>query len=547
MQPKHYDALVVGAGFSGLYMVYRLRQLGLSVLGFEAGADVGGTWYWNRYPGARCDAESLVYSYSFSEQLRQEWRWSERFATQPEILKYLQHVADRFELRQHFQFNTRVKAAVFDDAQSQWQLTTEQGARFSARFCFMATGCLSVGRVPNIPGLESFQGEHYHTGNWPHAGVDFTGKRVIAIGTGSSGIQAIPLIAQQAAQLTVLQRTPSFSVPARNQPLSDEYIARFNDNYDEIRHLARRQEIIGSGDVAPDPADSPRMSAQVAALSLSDEKRQQAYEARWNHGGAYIVGTFADLMVDENANRTVADFVRGKISEIVSDPETARKLTPTDYPLGAKRICVDTDYYATFNRDNVTLVDLRANAIECITPTGVKLQSGEAIDADAIVFATGFDAMTGALSSIDVVGVQGLKLRDKWVAGPRTYLGLQSAGFPNLFMITGPGSPSVLSNVVISIEQHVEWLVDLVKHMRDHGIEQIQPTVAAEDEWVQHVNDIANATLFRLPNSWYLGANIPGKPRVFMPYAGGTGPYRDTCDKIAAENYRGFVCRIAST
>lgn len=532
------DALVVGAGFAGLYMLHRLRLLGLRARVFEAAENVGGTWYFNRYPGARCDAESLVYSYSFSEDIQNEWSWTERYATQPEILRYLNFVADRLDLRRDIQFKTRVTSAAFEESANLWRIESNHGTRVTAQFCILATGCLSVGKLPEIAGLDRFAGPHYHTGAWPHHPVDFTGKRVGVIGTGSSGIQAIPVIAKQAAHLTVFQRTPNFSVPAGNAPLSADFLRKFNESRVVYRDRCRHGMIAGGGDLAM--TDAERTPIAKSALAISTEERNREYERRWRHGGAQLIQAFPDIMLNEAANATGAEFVRSKIHSIVKDAQVAAMLCPTDYPLGSKRICVDTEYFETFNRQNVTLVDLRTTPIEAITPQGVRTTRTE-YPLDAIVFATGFDAMTGALLAIDIRGSAGISLRDVWAAGPRTYLGLMIASFPNLFTITGPGSPSVLSNVVVSIEQHVEWITDCLAQMRQRGLGRIDADQSAQDAWVEHVNQAANATLFSKGNSWYLGANIPGKPRVFMPYVGGVGPYRDTCNKVAEKGYEGFI------
>jgi cation diffusion facilitator CzcD-associated flavoprotein CzcO len=523
------DAVIVGAGFAGLYMLHRLRGLGVSVRVYEAGEGIGGTWYWNRYPGARCDVESMDYSYSFSDELQQEWQWTERYASQPEILRYINHVADRFDLRRDVQLSTRVTAAVFDEGTHRWAVSTDRGERVSARFCIMATGCLSAAQVPDFKGFETFEGPWYHTGNWPHEGVDFTGQRVGVIGTGSSAIQSIPLIARQAAQLFVFQRTPNFSVPARNAPLDPEYEQRWKANYAEHRRQARESRV---GFVVE--------RNDLSALEVSAEERLREYENRWSRGGLGFNATFADLLTSKDANDTAADFFRAKIRAAVRDQAVAETLSPRHYPVGTKRLCVDTDYYDTFNRDNVTLIDLRKAPIEAITPTGLRTRD-EAYALDSLVFATGFDAMTGALLSIDIRGRAGQTLRQKWAEGPRTYLGLAVAGFPNLFAITGPGSPSVLSNMIVSIEQHVDWVADCLVYLREHDRTAIEATVAAEDTWVAHVNEVGHATLYPLANSWYMGANIPGKPRIFMPYIGGVGTYRQICDEVAAKDYEGFA------
>jgi cyclohexanone monooxygenase len=526
---RQVDAVVVGAGFAGLYMLHRLRGLGFTVQVYEAGDGVGGTWYWNRYPGARCDVESMDYSYSFSDDLQQEWHWTERYASQPEILKYANHVADRFDLRRDIQLATRVTAAVFDEAAGRWDVETDRGDRLSARFCIMATGCLSTAQVPAFPGRESFRGPTYHTGHWPHEGVDFTGQRVGVIGTGSSAIQSIPIIAAQAAHLVVFQRTPNYSIPAQNAPLDPEYERQWKASYPEHRRQARESRI---GFVVE--------RGEESALAVSAEARHREYEKRWTRGGLGFSATFIDLLTDQDANETAAEFFRARIRAIVRDPAVADLLTPRDYPLGTKRLCVDTDYYATFNRDNVTLVDIRRAPIEAITPTGLRTRE-RSYDLDSLVFATGFDAMTGALLAVDIRGRGGRALREAWAAGPRTYLGLAVAGFPNLFAITGPGSPSVLSNMIVSIEQHVDWIADCLAHLRSQGLGRIEADVDAQDAWVEHVNAVGHMTLYPRANSWYMGANVPGKPRIFMPYIGGVGLYRERCDEVAAKGYEGFT------
>ena len=526
---RHLDALIAGAGFAGLYMLHRLRGLGLSARIYEAGRGIGGTWYWNRYPGARCDVESMDYSYSFSDELQQEWRWTERYASQPEILRYINHVADRFDLRRDIQLATRVTAAAFDEGTNRWEIQTDTGERVSARFCIMATGCLSDAQVPDFKGLETFEGRWYHTGHWPHDGVDFTGQRVGVVGTGSSAIQSIPIIARQAAHLFVFQRTSNFSVPAHNAPLDPEHEQRVKSSYAAYRRQARESRV---GFLVE--------SHEQSALAVAAEERQREYEARWGRGGLGFSATFPDLLTNRDANDTAAEFFRAKIRAIVRDPAVVEKLVPRGYPLGTKRLCVDTNYYDTFNRENVTLVDVRTAPIEAITPSGLRTRDEE-YALDSIVFATGFDAMTGALLKIDIRGRAGQTLQEKWAAGPRTYLGLAIAGFPNLFTITGPGSPSVLSNMIVSIEQHVDWIADCIASLRGKARGAIEATVVAEDRWVAHVNEVGDATLYPLANSWYTGANIPGKPRIFMPYVGGVGAYRKTCDEVAARGYDGFT------
>ncbi|MCD9105469.1 flavin-containing monooxygenase [Bradyrhizobium japonicum] len=527
---KAYDVVVVGAGFAGMYMLHRLRGLGFSARVYEQGGGVGGTWYWNRYPGARCDVESMQYSYSFSEELQQEWDWSERYAPQPEILNYANHVADCFDLRRDIQFDTRVERVAFDAHAKCWSVTTSDGETVEAQFIVLATGCLSNARKPDIKGLESFKGPVYHTGSWPHEPVDFTGQRVGLIGTGSSGIQSAPIIAEQARHLTVFQRTANFSIPARNAALTDEERNNFRNTYPEIRRFAR--EVARNGIFAEQP--------DRGALDDSDETRNGKYSARWERGGLTFMYVYNNLGLERSANDTAANFVRGKIAEIVKDPETAKLLQPNSHPIGTKRICIDTDYFATFNRPNVSLVDIKTNPIEEITANAVRV-AGRDHQVDALVMATGFDAMTGSVAKIDISGPGGRTLNEKWAEGPRTYLGLMSAGFPNLFIITGPGSPSVLSNMIVSIEQHVDWIADCLVHMRRQGVATMEASGEAEDKWVAHVNEVAHGTLYPQANSWYMGANIPGKPRIFMPYIGGVGVYRRICDEVAAKGYEGFL------
>ena len=533
-----FDVIVVGAGFAGMYLLHRLRGMGMTARIYETGYTVGGTWYWNRYPGARCDAESLAYSYSFSRELEQEWTWSERYATQPEILRYAEYVADRFDLRRDIRFERRVTRARFDEARSEWTVETDRGDSASARFCIMATGCLSVPQEPSIPGLEDFGRELHYASRWPHHEVSFAGKRVGVIGTGSSAIQAIPVIAEQAGHLTVFQRTPNFSVPAANGPLDPAFVSAFKANYAAHRQNHRLGLGAGFGDLEVEP--HPSGPVLETAAGKSDAEVRALLEQYWHIGGARFIGVVGDTLANHASNRIVADFVRDKIRAVVKDPQTAEDLCPTSHPIGTKRICVDTGYYEAYNRANVKLVNIRRNPIERITATGVQLQDGTHHELDALVLATGFDAMTGALLRIDVRGKGGLSLADKWAAGPRSYLGLGIEGFPNLFTITGPGSPSVLSNMLVSIEQHVDWTLDCIEHMRRNGLTRIEPDAAAEDGWVAHVNEVANQTLFPEGGSWYLGANIPGKPRVFMPYAAGVGVYRQVCDRVAANDYEGF-------
>lgn len=522
------DAVIVGAGFAGLYMLHRLRGLGLTARVFEAGDGVGGTWYWNRYPGARCDVESMEYQYGFDADLPKEWRWSERYATQPEILAYANYVADKFDLRRDIQFETRVKTAHFNENSNRWTVTTDKGDVVSAPYCIMATGCLSSFQVPKFKGLENYKGDWYHTGAWPHEGVDFSGKTVGIIGTGSSAIQAIPIIAEQAKHLTVFQRTPNYSVPADNGPIDEEYRKSLAENF--VQH--RIEALNTQGGVI-------RAFNNVSVFEVDPETREREFEARWKRGSFAVAGAFNDLAVKKEANDFIAEFVRKKIHEVVKDPVTADLLCPKDYPFATKRLCVDSNYFQTFNRDNVKLVDVKNAPIEEITEKGLTT-GGKEYEFDCIVFATGFDAMTGALAAIDIRGRENQALTDAWSAGPRTYLGLQSVGFPNLFTITGPGSPSVLSNMIVSIEQHVDWISDCLVHMRENNLATIEPELEAQDAWVDHVNEMANRTLYPQANSWYLGANVPGKPRVFMPYVGGLGNYGQKLKTVVENGYEGF-------
>jgi cation diffusion facilitator CzcD-associated flavoprotein CzcO len=525
------DALIIGAGFSGLYQLLKLRdQLGMNVKALEQGGGVGGTWYWNRYPGARCDSESHVYWYTFSRELMHEWEWSERYPGQAEIMRYLNFVADKFGLKRDIRFNTRVTGARYDADANRWIVATAQGETFAAKFLITAVGCLSTANVPAIPGLDEFQGKWYHTGQWPHEGVDFTGKRVAQIGTGSTGIQAAPVIAEQAAHLTVFQRTANYSVPARNMPLTAEFKQYVRDKAAEIRQVTH-ETYNGMGF---------RVSEQKA-VETSPEEREKLYEAAWDRGGLQFRATFEDMLVSKEANDTAADFIRRKIQSIVKDPRTAAALSDIDHPYAAKRPPIDTDYFETFNRPNVSLVNLREEPIERISERGVITRRGE-YAVDIIVFATGFDAMTGPLLKLNITGRGGVALRDVWEAGPRNYLDLGIAGFPNLFTITGPGSPSVLCNMPVAIEQHVDWITDCIAHLRATGRERIEATPEAVDRWVSEVNEVASRTLLpQATHSWYLGANIPGKPRVFMPYAGGLVRYRELCNEVAAKDYEGFA------
>ncbi|WP_166299769.1 flavin-containing monooxygenase [Bradyrhizobium sp. 2S1] len=523
-----FDAVVIGAGFAGMYMLHRLRGLGFTARVFEAGGGVGGTWYWNRYPGARCDVESLQYSFSFSEELDQDWSWSEKYSPQPEILAYANHVADRFDLRSQIVFDTRVTAATFDETAGSWLIETDRGDRVTAKFCIMAVGCLSAPNRPAFTGMEDFRGPIYHTGEWPHEGVDFTGLRVGVIGTGSSAIQSIPIIAQQASELTVFQRTATWSVPAWNERLSAEYLKEAKAHYPELRAKARAR-----------PTGFYFQFNAQPALQASEQERERLYEEAWQRGGLPFLGAFGDLLFEQAANDTIADFAREKIRGIVKDPATAELLCPQNV-FGCKRLCVDTNYFETYNLPHVKLVDVSKTPIQHITGDAIVVDGTE-YRCDAIVSATGFAAMTGSFDKIAITGRGGQTLAEKWRAGPRAYLGLASEGFPNLFMITGPGSPSVLASMIQAIEQHVDWLADCISHMRDIGAGTIEAVRDDEDAWVAHVNDVSTVSLRSTCSSWYVGANIPGRPRVFMPYIGGFPIYVQKCNEVMNSGYDGFV------
>jgi cation diffusion facilitator CzcD-associated flavoprotein CzcO len=528
-----FDAVIVGAGFSGLYMLHRLRnEMGLTARVYEAGDGVGGTWYWNRYPGARSDSDSYIYSYSFDKELRQEWEWSERYPNQEEIRSYLEHVTDRYDLRRDIQFSTRVIEASFDEDAKRWTIHTDKGDVVTARYFITAVGALSVANLPDIPGRDTFAGETYHTGLWPQEGVDFTGKRVGIIGTGATAIQAIPLIAEQAERLTVFQRTANYAIPSRNGPLDPEVDKARKEDFEGIKERTRNAF-----------AGFELWFIEKGALEDSPEEREREFQKRWDEGGFGLwLGNYNDIFFTKEANDTVSEWLRKQIQERVDDPVTAEKLTPRDHAFGTKRVPLEDSYYEAFNRDNVELVDVRLAPIREITPTGLRTEEAE-YEFDALIFATGFDALTGPLNRINIRGRGGQLLRDKWAEGPKTYLGLTSAGFPNLFFITGPGSPSVLSNMPVSIEQHVEFVSRIIGDMRERGAELIEPTQQAEDEWSDHVQEVAHSTLFPESATWYMGANIPGKPRVFLPYLGGVGPYREKCDEIAANDYEGFALK----
>jgi len=536
------DVLVVGAGFAGMYAVYRFRAQGLAVKVLEAGSNVGGTWYWNRYPGARCDVPSLEYSYGFSPELEQEWDWPEVFSAQEDILRYANYVADKFDLRRDMQFDTRVVAVEWCDDVARWRLTTAAGERFEAPFCVMATGCLSVPITPTVPGAAGFRGEVYHTGRWPKEPVDLTGKRVGIIGTGSSGVQAIPELARQAAHLTVFQRTPVYTVPANRKRMRADVQQEFRDHYREIREMQQNNQG-GVSNFRPRKSvrrvETPNVNPPPSRLlDLTAEQRREAVD----RFGLGVLLAFRDVYSDARANEIANELYRDTVRTMVRDPETAERLLPKTYGLGCKRQVIDRDYYDTFNRDNVTLVDLVETPLQTVDATGVQT-SARHYDLDVLIYATGFDAMTGALLRANVKGRGGRALADKWRDGPVAYLGLQMAGFPNLFTVTGPGSPSVLCNMLVAIEQHVNWIGDCIGWLRANGVRTIEPRPESEVAWVEHVNEVAAGTMFTAPtcNSWYLGANVPGKARIFMPYVGGYPRYRARCEHEAAHRYEGFA------
>ncbi|MDO8423225.1 MAG: NAD(P)/FAD-dependent oxidoreductase [Parvibaculum sp.] len=532
---QDFDAVIVGAGFAGMYMLHKLRGLGLSVRVIETGDGVGGTWYWNRYPGARCDVESLEYQYGFSDEIQKGWNWSERYSAQPEILRYQNYVADKLDLKRDITFSTRVASANYDEASALWDIDTQKvdgsgGETLHARFCIMATGCLSAARVPNFEGLEDFKGDWYHTGNWPHEGVDFTGKRVGVIGTGSSGVQSIPIIASQAKQVTVFQRTANFTLPAGNRKLKPEEVTASKATLlDDRKHALTT----AGGIICFEYNEA--LASEMAPADL-----QKDLEDRWHMGGFAFLGTSADIMADKSVNDVAANFARSEMKARVKNKDVAEQLLPYDHPVGVKRLCLDTEYLETFDKDHVELVNAREHPVTRISAKGI-VSGDKEYEVDAIVFATGFDAMTGAILGVDITGRRGERLADKWAAGPRTYLGLGSAGFPNLFFITGPGSPSVLSNMIVSIEQHVDWITECLARLNKSNLRSIEPTRDAEDEWVAHVNEVAATTLYPQANSWYMGANIPGKPQVFMPYPGGVGVYGEKLAEVAGADYAGFA------
>jgi cation diffusion facilitator CzcD-associated flavoprotein CzcO len=526
---KRLDVVVVGAGFGGMYAIYRFREMGLNIQGFEAGGDVGGVWYWNRYPGARVDLPSIDYSYSFSPEIEQEWTWSEQFAAQPELLDYFNFVANRLDLRKHFQFNTRVTSAVWDETRKLWTVTTNRGDTFEAPYCIMATGPLSIPKDPDVPGIDRYKGRLLRAGRWPHEPVSFAGKRVGVIGTGSTGIQIVQEVGKEAGELFVFQRTPSFTMPMRNENLEPDYVAEVKRNYAGIRESARNSAV---GGVRP--------QSTRAFFSVTPRQRRQLLEDAWKNGGLAMLGTFSDLMTNPEANEHVAEFVRDKIGEVVKDPATAEKLKPRDYPIFARRPCLDSSYYETYNRPNVHLVDCFNDPVVEITEKGVRTPSGE-IELDVLIFATGYDGLTGALLAFDVVGRQGRKVNDKWKEGARSYLGLMMEGFPNLFMTTGPNGPAALANIVRISEHDVDWIAAAMTHMDKNGLSTIEPTKEAEDGWMDFVYTLSQRTLLSKAKTWYVGANVKGKAQGLTLFTGGFQKYREHCAAVAQDGYRGFA------
>lgn len=528
---KSYDALIIGAGFSGMHLVDKLRKLKFNILCIDAGKEVGGTWYWNRYPGARCDVESVEYSFSFNDEIQQEWNWTERYATQPEIHAYQKYVADKLDLRKDIQFETTVTAAEYDTSSAKWIVTTNHGEKYQCSFLIAATGVLSVPLVPTFKGLDSYKGELIHTGRWPHDKVDFKGKRVAVIGTGSTGIQTIPEVSKEADQVIVFHRDANYSVPARNALLEESFKDNIKKNYRDIRQKAR-ESFNGLAGAA---------FSLKPASDFSETEQQQILENLWNKGGTEFMGAFCDIITNLETNKIASEFLDRKIKETVKDPQKAAILTPPeDLAIGARRICVDSHYYDTYNKEHVELVDVKDNPISEITQNGLKLEDGTEYSFDILILATGYDAMTGALNKIDIKGKSGVALKQKWSEGPKNYLGLAIEGFPNFFMVTGPGSPSVFANMVSCIEQHVEWISNTLDYLKKNNYQSIEVKTEAENEWVKHVNEVANSTLLPTAASWYLGANVPGKPRVFMPYVGGFSTYGEKINQVARDNYQGF-------
>ncbi len=528
--PTRCDVIVVGGGFGGMYAIYKFREMGLSVQGIEAGGDLGGVWYWNRYPGARVDLPSIDYSYSFSPEIEQEWNWSEQFAAQPELLRYIDFVATRLDLRKHYRFNTRVTRAAWDEARQLWTATTDRGDVLEAPFCIMATGPLSVPKEPEIAGLSRFKGRLMHAARWPHEPVDLSGQRVGVIGTGSTGLQIVQELGPKVGELFVLQRTPSFTMPMRNVPLTPEYMAEVKRHYAGIREAARNSAVGGT-----------RPQSTRAFFSVTPEQRRSLLEDAWKQGGLAMLGTFSDLMVNEEANEVVAEFVREKIGEVVKDAATAEKLKPRGYPIFARRPCIDTSYYETYNLPNVHLVDLQADPIAEVVEQGVRLASGKVVELDVLILATGYDGLTGALTAFDVVGRDGRTVTQKWKDGPRSYLAMMMEGFPNLFATTGPNGPAALANIIRISEHDVDWIAALIVHMQKTGASSVEPTAQAEAEWMDIIAGLARRSLINKAKTWWVGANVKDKPTGLTMYTGGFAKYREHCAAAAADGYRGLV------
>ncbi len=527
---EQFDAIVIGAGVGGLYQMYRLRQLGLKIKCFEHGSGVGGTWYWNRYPGARFDSESYTYGYSFSEELLQEWDWKEHFSGQPENERYLNYVADKFDLKRDIQFNSRVVAAKYDEAANCWEVQLEDGSKTRTRFLITAVGILSAHNIPDFAGIESFNGESFHTSRWPKEKVDFTGKRVGVIGTGATAVQLITEIAKEVGHLTVFQRTANYCAPLRNGLVDAETQAKIKASYPEI--FKRTRETFAGFIHDFDPR---------SVFDVSPEERQARFEELWAQPGfSKWLGNFSDVLTNKEANELFAEFVRNKIRERVKDPVMAEKLVPKDHPFGTKRVPLESGYYEQFNRDNITLVDLKQSPIERITPKGVKTSDTE-YELDVIIYATGFDAVTGPLTRIDIRGLDGQSLKEKWADGPQTYLGIQVAGFPNLFTLVGPHNGATFCNMPRCIEQNVEWVGDCLRYMYEKGYERIEATPEAEEAWTEHANQVAEGSLLTQTDSWFMGANIQGKKKTVLMYLGGPKAYRIKCDEVVAKDYEGFA------
>jgi cation diffusion facilitator CzcD-associated flavoprotein CzcO len=526
-----YEALVVGGGIGGIYAAYCLSQLGLSFRVLEAGTGVGGTWYWNRYPGARCDTDSLDYSYSFSPELEQEWTWTERYASQPEILAYLDHVVDRFDLRKYFIFESRVTSAIYNEASATWRVVAGDDV-YEARYVLMATGFLSTPLDPDIPGLKQFAGETYFASRWPKHEVELSGKRVGVIGTGSSGIQLIPAVARQAASVTVFQRTPNYSVPATNGPVDPEQLKDYRKRYREIRE-AERRSWLGT-------YWSTFEANGKSAKSVTPEERLQEFEWRWNRGGQGFMVAFSDIMTDLEVNKECADYVRSKIKGIVQDPAKLQALLPPEEDaIACKRLCVDTDYFDTYNQEHVNIIDLRKTPIRLVEPQGVRT-TDRLYECDVLVLATGFDAFTGALAKMEIRGLGGVQLKEKWRDRPASYLGVLTAGFPNMFHINGPFT--VVGNGVTTTEMLVEQISKLIAFAEKQGTQVVDTTVEDENRWTDETQEVAKSmpALFAC-KSWLFGANVPGKPALYLTYFGGLAPYHDRWDAIAREGYKGFT------